>query len=97
MGWKVKQQLWRFFSLPTSVCLLFCLMGTLLGHPQCLYYGLPFQPPLPLEFCFTYENIGCCDQERDDSIAAKYWDITDYMDHQGHKLCGTYIKDICVR
>ncbi|KAL9863802.1 LOW QUALITY PROTEIN: HHIP-like protein 2 [Geothlypis trichas] len=70
-------------------------MGTLLGHPQCLYYGLPFQAPLPLEFCFTYENIGCCDQERDNSIAAKYWDITDYMDHEGHKLCGTYIKDLC--
>ncbi|KAM7027935.1 LOW QUALITY PROTEIN: HHIP-like protein 2 [Passerculus sandwichensis] len=76
------------------VCLLFCLMGTLLGHPQCLYYGLPFQPPLPLEFCSIYENFGCCDQERDNSIAAKYWDIIDYMDPQGYKLCGTYIKDI---
>ncbi|NXU43366.1 HIPL2 protein, partial [Drymodes brunneopygia] len=77
------------------VCLsLLCLPGTLLGHPQCLDYGPPFQPPLPLEFCSAYENFGCCDQERDNSIAAKYWDIMDHMDPQGHKLCGTYIKDI---
>ncbi|NWW60939.1 HIPL2 protein, partial [Ifrita kowaldi] len=77
------------------VCLsLLCLTGSLLGHPQCLDYGPPFQPPLPLEFCSAYENFGCCDQERDNSIAAKYWDIMDYMDPQGHKLCGTYIKDI---
>ncbi|XP_033368443.1 LOW QUALITY PROTEIN: HHIP-like protein 2 [Parus major] len=75
------------------VCLsLLCL--TLLGHPQCLDYGLPFQPPLPLELCSTYENLGCCDQERDNSIAAKYWDIMDYMDSQGSKLHGTSIKDI---
>ncbi|XP_041258355.1 LOW QUALITY PROTEIN: HHIP-like protein 2 [Onychostruthus taczanowskii] len=76
------------------ICLfLFCLTGTLLGHPQCLDYGPPFPPPLPLEFCSTYENFGCCNQERENSIAAKYWDIMNYMDPQGHKLCGTYIKD----
>ncbi|NXB14898.1 HIPL2 protein, partial [Rhagologus leucostigma] len=84
------------FSCPhVCVCLsLLCLTGSLLGHPQCLDYGPPFQPPLPLEFCSAYENFGCCDQERDNSIAAKYWDIMDYMDPQGLKLCGTYIKDI---
>ncbi|NXM39429.1 HIPL2 protein, partial [Gymnorhina tibicen] len=77
------------------VCLsLLCLTGCLRGHPQCLDYGPPFQPALPLKFCSAYENFGCCDQERDNSIAAKYWDIMDYMDPQGHKLCGTYIKDI---
>lgn len=77
------------------VCLsLLCLTGSLLGHPQCLDYGPPFQPPLPLEFCSAYINFGCCDQKRDNSIAAKYWDIMDYMDPQGHKLCGTHIKDI---
>uniref|UniRef100_A0A8C8AAY9 HHIP like 2 n=1 Tax=Otus sunia TaxID=257818 RepID=A0A8C8AAY9_9STRI len=73
---------------------LLCLIGSLLGHPQCLDYGPPFQPPFHLEFCSAYENFGCCDQERDNSIAAKYWDIMDYIDPQGHKLCGTYIKDI---
>ncbi|NWV24117.1 HIPL2 protein, partial [Origma solitaria] len=84
------------FSCP-HVCLclsLLCLTGSLLGHPQCLDYGPPFQPPLRLEFCSAYGNFGCCDQERDNSIAAKYWDIMDYIDPQGHKLCGTYIKDI---
>ncbi|CAM9864167.1 unnamed protein product [Bubo scandiacus] len=73
---------------------LLCLIGSLLGHPQCLDYGPPFQPPFHLEFCSAYENFGCCDQERDNSIAAKYWDIMDYIDPRGHKLCGTYIKDI---
>ncbi|KAM7062024.1 LOW QUALITY PROTEIN: HHIP-like protein 2 [Acridotheres tristis] len=82
------------FPCPRVVCLsLLCLTGTLLGHPQCLGYGPPFQPPLPLEFCSAYENFGCCDQERDNSIAVKYWDIMD-MDPQGYELCGTYIKDI---
>ncbi|XP_061221050.1 HHIP-like protein 2 [Neopsephotus bourkii] len=71
-----------------------CFINCLLAHPQCLDYGPPFQPPFHLEFCSAYENFGCCDQERDNSIAAKYWDIMDYIDPQGHKLCGTYIKDI---
>ncbi|KAM4904253.1 LOW QUALITY PROTEIN: HHIP-like protein 2 [Sylvia borin] len=76
------------------VCLsLLCLTGTLLGHPQCLDYGLPFHS-LPLEFCSAYENFDCGDQKRDNSIAAKYWDIMDYVDPQGHKQCGTYIRDI---
>lgn len=84
------------FSCPhIFLCLSFlCLIGSLLGHPQCLDYGPPFQPPFHLEFCSAYENFGCCDQERDNSIAAKYWDIMDYIDPRGHKLCGTYIKDI---
>ncbi|XP_027497417.1 HHIP-like protein 2 isoform X1 [Corapipo altera] len=84
------------FSCP-HVCLcllLLCLIGCVLGHPQCLDYGPPFHPPFHLEFCSAYEKFGCCDQERDNSIAAKYWDIMDYIDPRGHKLCGTYIKDI---
>ncbi|XP_074024738.1 HHIP-like protein 2 [Numenius arquata] len=84
------------FSCPqVFLCLsLLCLLGSLLGHPQCLDYGPPFQPPSGLEFCSAYENFGCCDQERDNSIAAKYRDIMDYIDPRGHKLCGRYIKDI---
>ncbi|NXP06712.1 HIPL2 protein, partial [Thinocorus orbignyianus] len=73
---------------------LLCLLGSLLGHPQCLDYRPPFQPPSRLEFCSAYENFGCCDQERDNSIAAKYWDIMDYIDSLGQKRCETYIKDI---
>ncbi|NXS63166.1 HIPL2 protein, partial [Brachypteracias leptosomus] len=84
------------FSCPyVFLCLsLLCLVGSLLGHPQCLDYGPPFQPPFHLEFCSVYENFGCCDQEKDNSIAAKYWDIMDYINPRGHKLCRTYIKDI---
>ncbi|NXN53682.1 HIPL2 protein, partial [Rynchops niger] len=84
------------FSCPHAfLCLsLLCLTGSLLGHPQCLDYGPPFQPPVHLEFCSAYENFGCCDQERDNSVAAKYWDIMDYIEPRGRKLCGTYIKDI---
>ncbi|KAM9564623.1 HHIP-like protein 2 isoform 1-T1 [Guaruba guarouba] len=84
-----------FFSCPHVLLYLsLCLINCLLAHPQCLDYGPPFQPPFHLEFCSAYENFGCCDQERDNSIAAKYWDIMDYIDPRGHKLCGTYIKDI---
>ncbi|XP_006115651.2 HHIP-like protein 2 isoform X2 [Pelodiscus sinensis] len=73
---------------------LLCQAGMLWGHPQCLDYGPPFQPPFHLEFCTAYETFGCCDQEKDNSIGAKYWEIMDYIDPQGHKLCGGYIKDI---
>ncbi|KAF3823104.1 hypothetical protein GH733_010540 [Mirounga leonina] len=64
------------------------------GHPQCLDYGPPFQPPLHLEFCSAYESFGCCDQHRDRRLAARYRDIMDYFDLGGHELCGGYIKDI---
>lgn len=82
---------------PSTVC--FCLtflgqMGLLQGHPQCLDYGPPFQPPLHLEFCSDYESFGCCDQGKDNQIAARYWDIMNYFDLRGHKLCGGYVKDI---
>ncbi|XP_076729268.1 HHIP-like protein 2 [Callospermophilus lateralis] len=82
---------------PGTVCL--CLtfvgqMGLLQGHPQCLDYGPPFRPPLHLEFCSDYESFGCCDQRKDNRIAARYWDIMNYFDLKGHELCGGYIKDI---
>ncbi|XP_053164556.1 HHIP-like protein 2 isoform X2 [Hemicordylus capensis] len=78
------------------VCLSFalCQVGVLLGHPQCLDYGPPFQPPFHLEFCSAYETFGCCDQDKDNSIAARYWEIMDYIDPHAHQVCGRYIKDI---
>ncbi|KAJ7341048.1 hypothetical protein JRQ81_004725, partial [Phrynocephalus forsythii] len=79
------------------ICTSFVLLGRdvgLLGHPQCLDYGPPFQPPFHLEFCSAYETFGCCDQDKDNIIAAKYWDIMDYVDLQAQNLCGRYIKDI---
>ncbi|XP_070805326.1 HHIP-like protein 2 [Pituophis catenifer annectens] len=79
------------------ICISILLLhhaAVLLGHPQCLDYGPPFQPPFHLEFCSAYETFGCCEQEKDNHIAAKYWDIMDYIDPQAQKLCGGFIKDI---
>ncbi|XP_004700212.1 HHIP-like protein 2 [Echinops telfairi] len=81
---------------------IFCLCFTLLlglvdllqGHPQCLDYRPPFKPHMHLEFCSDYEAFGCCDQSKDDHIAARYWDIMDYFDPKGYQLCSSYIKDI---
>nr|XP_056708305.1 HHIP-like protein 2 [Euleptes europaea] len=81
------------FLLSLSFGLLY-QAGVLLGHPQCLDYGPPFQPPFHLEFCSAYETFGCCDQEKDSVVAAKYWEIMDFIDPQAHHLCGGYIKDI---
>ncbi|XP_020837879.1 HHIP-like protein 2 [Phascolarctos cinereus] len=77
-------------------CLLLFLSQAafLQGHPQCLDYGPPFKPPVHLEFCSDYETFGCCDQSKDRRIAARYWDIVEYLDLKGHELCGGYIKDI---
>nr|XP_028577584.1 HHIP-like protein 2 [Podarcis muralis] len=86
-----------FHSLNFLTGVFFMLLGQsgpLLGHPQCLDYGPPFQPPFHLEFCSAYETFGCCDQDKDNTIAAKYWEVMDYIDPQAHKLCGGYIKDI---
>ncbi|XP_062981658.1 HHIP-like protein 2 [Elgaria multicarinata webbii] len=81
-------------SLACISFVLLCQFGVLLGHPQCLDYGPPFQPPFHLEFCSAYETFGCCDQDKDNTIAAKYWEIMDYIDPHAYKLCGRYIKDI---
>ncbi|XP_061482423.1 HHIP-like protein 2 isoform X2 [Rhineura floridana] len=84
-------------SLNFLIGVSFIVLGQgklLLGHPQCLDYGPPFQPPFHLEFCSAYETFGCCDQDKDNTIAARYWEIMDYIDPQAHKLCGGYIKDI---
>lgn len=69
-------------------------VGLLRGHPQCLDFGPPFQPPLHLDFCSDYESFGCCDQRKDHRLAARYRDIMDYLDLGAHELCGGYIKDI---
>lgn len=82
------------YSLLYFSFVLLCQAGLLLGHPQCLDYGPPFQPPFHLEFCSAYEKFGCCDQDKDNIIAAKYWEIMDYIDPHAHKLCGGFIKDI---
>eukprot|EP00079_Xenopus_tropicalis_P025841 XP_012819412.1 PREDICTED: HHIP-like protein 2 [Xenopus tropicalis] len=75
-------------------CSLILRAGLLLAHPQCLDYAPPFKPPAHLEFCSQYETFGCCDQDRDNAIAEKYWSIMDYFDLNGYHTCGGYIKDI---
>ncbi|XP_073528002.1 HHIP-like protein 2 [Phyllobates terribilis] len=65
-----------------------------LAHPQCLDFGPPFKPAMHLEFCSQYEEFGCCDQEKDNIIAEKYWTIMDNYDYKEQELCGGYIKDI---
>ncbi|XP_006626054.3 HHIP-like protein 2 [Lepisosteus oculatus] len=70
------------------------LVGNSVGHPQCLDYRPPFKPPFHLEFCTEYETFGCCDQDTDNAIAERYWDIMDFYDIQGYELCGGFVKDI---
>ncbi|XP_004613117.2 HHIP-like protein 2 [Sorex araneus] len=84
---------------PTGICclcftLLVAQVGWLWGHPQCLDFGPPFQPPRHLEFCSDYQSFGCCDQRRDERLAARFRTIMDHLDPGGHQLCGGYIKDI---
>ncbi|XP_023695130.2 HHIP-like protein 2 [Paramormyrops kingsleyae] len=64
------------------------------AHPQCLDFEPPFKPQFHLEFCRDYEKFGCCDQDTDNSIAERYWNIMDYYDMQGHELCGEFVKNI---
>ncbi|XP_068089558.1 HHIP-like protein 2 [Hyperolius riggenbachi] len=64
------------------------------GHPQCLDSGPPFKPPVHLEFCTLYQDFGCCDQEKDNFIAERYWTIMDNFDYNDLELCGDYVKDI---
>ncbi|XP_054653637.1 HHIP-like protein 2 isoform X3 [Dunckerocampus dactyliophorus] len=64
------------------------------GHPQCLDFEPPFQPPWHLEFCGQYEEFGCCDQKTDNQIAERYWDIIDQLEVAGHDLCEDSLKEI---
>ncbi|CAJ0948850.1 unnamed protein product [Ranitomeya imitator] len=64
------------------------------AHPQCLDFGPPFKPTIHLEFCSQYQEFGCCDQQKDNIIAEKYWTIMDHYDHKEQELCGGYVKDI---
>lgn len=87
--------------LPTSsgifhLCLTFWLgqVGLLQGHFQVLDHGTTVQPSLHLEFCSHYWAFGSCDQHKDHLLATRYSTIMDFFDLRGHKLCGSYIKDI---
>ncbi|XP_056424365.1 HHIP-like protein 2 [Hyla sarda] len=47
-----------------------------------------------LEFCSQYQDFGCCDQEKDNMIAERYWSVMDHYDYKEQELCGDYVKDI---
>ncbi|KPP79381.1 HHIP-like protein 2-like [Scleropages formosus] len=74
--------------------LLFSSVRDASSHPQCLDFEPPFGLPHHLEFCREYEKFGCCDQDMDNRIAERYWDIMDLYDMQGDELCGQFIKNI---
>ena len=69
-------------------------VGKVSSHPQCLDFQPPFRPPTHLEFCSQYELLGCCDQDADNAIAERYWDVIEYLDVQGAELCDDVLKEI---
>lgn len=74
--------------------MLLVLVKPLSAHPQCLDFEPPFKPPSHLEFCTQYEMFGCCDQDSDNTIAERYWDVIDQLDTAGHELCEDMLKEI---
>ncbi|XP_075057076.1 HHIP-like protein 2 [Mixophyes fleayi] len=89
LGWKENTFFPIFFFIPA-----FMSQTGVLGHPQCLDFGPPFKPTVHLEFCSQYDDFGCCDQEKDNIIAEKYWSVMDHYDYKEQELCGGYVKDI---
>lgn len=74
---------------------LLCLTGTLLGHLSVCIVGHPSSPLCLWNSALPMKTLAAV--TRRETTAAKYWDIMDYMDPQGYKLCGMYIKDILCR
>uniref|UniRef100_A0A8C5C0H4 HHIP-like 2 n=1 Tax=Gadus morhua TaxID=8049 RepID=A0A8C5C0H4_GADMO len=69
-------------------------VGKVSSHPQCLDFQPPFKPPFHLEFCSQYELLGCCDQDADNLIAERYWDIIEYLETEGSELCDDMLKEV---
>ncbi|XP_056445754.1 HHIP-like protein 2 [Gadus chalcogrammus] len=69
-------------------------VGKVSSHPQCLDFQPPFKPPFHLEFCSQYELLGCCDQDADNLIAERYWDIIQYLEAEGSELCDDMLKEV---
>ncbi|XP_075194089.1 HHIP-like protein 2 [Anomaloglossus baeobatrachus] len=90
---RVKEEAFLRMFLTVPVFSSIFLTGVL-AHPQCLDFGPPFKPTMHLEFCSQYQEFGCCDQEKDNIIAEKYWSIMDHYDYKEQELCGGYVKDI---
>ncbi|KAG7277100.1 hypothetical protein CRUP_031313 [Coryphaenoides rupestris] len=85
--------------LPSAALLLLLLLLLLparqvSSHPQCLDFQPPFRPAYHLEFCTQYEKFGCCDQDADNGIAERYWDVIDYLEDRGYDLCSDMLKEV---
>ncbi|XP_044147226.1 HHIP-like protein 2 [Bufo gargarizans] len=91
VGWKEDAVLRLFLITPIFS---FIFRTGVFAHPQCLDFGPPFKPAMHLEFCSQYEEFGCCNQEKDNIIAERYWSIMDHYDYKEQELCGGYVKDI---
>ncbi|XP_019741602.1 HHIP-like protein 1 [Hippocampus comes] len=85
-------------DLPPHLLLTMLLLLTQAGsggcHPQCLDYKPPFEPQRPLLFCKEYAKFGCCDDEKDHQLSAKFYSIMEHFDHSGYVTCGRYIRSI---
>ncbi|XP_051933701.1 HHIP-like protein 1 [Hippocampus zosterae] len=77
-----------------TVLLLITQAGSGGCHPQCLDYKPPFEPQRPLLFCKEYAKFGCCDDEKDHQLSAKFYSIMEHFDHSGYVTCGRYIRSI---
>lgn len=80
------------FILPVLLLLLQAWRGSC--HPQCLDYKPPFEPLQPLVFCKEYSKFGCCDVEKDEELAIRYYKIMENFDHSGYMTCGRYLRSI---
>lgn len=78
--------------LPVLLLLLHAWWGCC--HPQCLDYKPPFEPQQPLVFCKEYSKFGCCDVEKDEEIAVRFYSIMDNFDYSGYVTCGKYVRSI---
>ncbi|KAA0711409.1 HHIP-like protein 2 [Triplophysa tibetana] len=82
-------------GLLISVCIiLFACLRPRLAHPQCLDYQPPFKPLYHIEFCNQHGDFGCCDQQTDNRIGMRYWDIMDLIGDEAYEACGDLVKDI---
>ncbi|XP_068172917.1 HHIP-like protein 1 isoform X1 [Antennarius striatus] len=78
--------------LPIFLLLLQAWQGCC--HPQCLDYKPPFEPQQPLTFCKEYSKFGCCNLDKDEEIAVRFYGIMNNFDHSGYVTCGKYIRSI---
>ncbi|KAM4724247.1 HHIP-like protein 1 [Anableps anableps] len=63
-------------------------------HPQCLDFKPPFRPDRDLEFCVMYREFGCCDQQKDQELMARYYQIMENCDERGHETCAGFVLEL---